>query len=94
MKKILFAVHGFERGTSIFTKFALAFSNQKSSIIESQHYIAFSDTDSQGNIYVGGRYGRFAFPSINSITFDNITKPAVQMKIQELLLQNLTRTKM
>ncbi|RXM51046.1 MULTISPECIES: T9SS type B sorting domain-containing protein [unclassified Chryseobacterium] len=46
----------------------------KSHIIESQHFIAFSDTDSQGNIYVGGRYGRFAFPSINAITFDNITK--------------------
>ncbi|MDR4894217.1 MULTISPECIES: gliding motility-associated C-terminal domain-containing protein [unclassified Chryseobacterium] len=45
-----------------------------SPIIESQHNIAFSGTDSQGNIYVGGKYGHYAFPSINSITFDNITK--------------------
>ncbi|MCJ7932189.1 MAG: T9SS type B sorting domain-containing protein [Chryseobacterium sp.] len=73
MRKILL-LFSILSGILLFSQNLLWHFQTKSPIIESQHFITFSDTDSQGNIYVGGAYGRTAFPSINSITFDNITK--------------------
>ncbi|WFB68789.1 T9SS type B sorting domain-containing protein [Chryseobacterium sp. WX] len=92
MKKIL-SLFMVLNAVLLFSQNLLWHFQTKSSIIESQHYIAFSDTDSQGNIYVGGRYGRFAFPSINSITFDNITKTSSADEDSRAVIAKLDKNK-
>jgi len=64
-----------------------------SPIIESQHYITLSDTDSQGNIYVAGRYGRLALPSVNSITFGTITKTTSNTELSRAVIAKLDKNK-
>jgi hypothetical protein len=62
-----------------------------STISLSQHTINLSDTDSQGNIYVAGKYGRFAFPSVNSISFDGITKTTSANETSRAILAKLDK---
>ncbi|WP_299179610.1 gliding motility-associated C-terminal domain-containing protein, partial [uncultured Chryseobacterium sp.] len=93
MKKILF-IFTLVLGYSLMFSQNLLWSFQTTSpIIESQHIITFSDTDSQGNIYVGGRYGRFAFPSINGITFGSITKTTLNTETSRAVFAKLDKNK-
>lgn len=64
-----------------------------STINESQHYITFSDTDSQGNIYVAGRYGRLASPSVNNIIFGNISKTTSATELSRAVIAKLDKNK-
>jgi len=92
MRKILFLFTilycGFSFAQSLLWDFQTT-----SPIIESQHYITLSDTDSQGNIYVAGRYGRLAFPSINSISFGSIIKTTSPNELSRAVIAKLDKHK-
>lgn len=64
-----------------------------STITQSQHFITFSDTDSQGNIYVGGRYGRLAFPSVNNITFGSISNTTSSTELSRAVIAKFDKNK-
>lgn len=64
-----------------------------STINQSQHFITFSDTDSQGNIYVGGRYGRLAFPSVNNITFGSISNTTSSTELSRAVIAKFDKNK-
>ncbi|MCE3074599.1 T9SS type B sorting domain-containing protein [Chryseobacterium gwangjuense] len=92
MKKILFLFSiiscAFLFGQNIIWDFQTT-----STINQSQHYITLSDTDSQGNIYLAGRYGRLAYPSVNSITFGNITKTTSATELSRAVIAKLDKNK-
>lgn len=64
-----------------------------STIVESQHYITVSDTDSQGNIYVAGRYGKLASAGVYSISFGTITKTTSASELSRAVIAKLDKNK-
>ncbi|WP_294283140.1 T9SS type B sorting domain-containing protein [uncultured Chryseobacterium sp.] len=92
MRKILFLL------TILYFGFGLAQNHlwnfqTTSTISLSQHTINLSDTDSQGNIYVAGKYGRFAFPSVNTISFNAITKTTSANETSRAIVAKLDKNK-
>ncbi|ALR30546.1 hypothetical protein ATE47_08400 [Chryseobacterium sp. IHB B 17019] len=92
MRKILFLFTVFCCGF-LFSQNILWDFQTTSPIIESQHYLTCSATDSQGNIYVAGRYGRLAFPSVNSIAFGSITKTTSNTELSRAVIAKLDQNK-
>lgn len=92
MRRILFLLTLFCCGV-LFSQNLLWHFQTTSPIVESEHYLKLSDTDSQGNIYVAGSYGRFAFPSINSITFGNITNTTSATELNRAVIAKLDKNK-
>ncbi|SIS90996.1 gliding motility-associated C-terminal domain-containing protein [Chryseobacterium piscicola] len=62
-------------------------------IIQSQHFLQYSTTDSQGNIYIGGSYGLGLLPSVNAITFGNITKTSAPLVGSTAVIAKLDKNK-